>query len=115
MLRLIAAGVAVSLLCLAWTFGYGAGRDNQIAQQAEAVQKAVQEAQKKWEEQVDADRAITDAVAQTEVKIREVEKIVYRDIVRWKEPDGCRDLGPEFRRLFNASGRAPEPDTGKTD
>lgn len=110
-------GAAIALVVATGIYfaGYEAGQDKEQAKQAEAVQKAVAEAQKKWQEQVEADREITDAVDEREVEIREIEKIVYRDVIKWKAPPACRDLGFDFRRLFNAGARPAGPDTPEAD
>lgn len=101
-MSLVAGAIALAFLYTYQT-GRHAGRNEVRAAQAEAIAKAVADAQAEFERQHAKDQQIISDLESREVEIREVERVVYRDIIRWKAPAGCSDLGHDFWVLFNAA------------
>lgn len=107
---------ALSILVgIAVKYGYDTGYETAEHKHAQAALEAVEAAREEWDKQHTKDEAIVQYVTEKQIEYRDREKIVYRDLIRWKEPAGCRDLGAEFRRLFNGetSGGAADSSAGE--
>jgi hypothetical protein len=75
----------------------GAADNEQLA----SVQQAIEQANKVAAE----DQELLDESAKIRIKIETRYRTIYRDVPSVATPD-CRDLGPDFIRLFNNATRA---------
>lgn len=106
----LVAGLALTgFIAWAMKYGYDTGYQKAKLEAVTNTLEAVERARQEWENQQEKDEEIVREVIKTQIEYRDRERIVYRDIVRWRTPDGCRDLGRDFRLLFN--GEAIEPNT----